>query len=521
VNARLRSSRLVLLLIAICCGSWFSPVDVPAGGVTVITHGFNANVTDWVIPMLDKIPSFRTFPGTNVSEYQISITRNASTYSLTSTFLDGVAPSGSDSGEILIALDWSTLSSGAVPTTDIAAQTAIALLSTTLIPDLNGHPLAELPLHFAGHSRGGSVITEAARLLGAQGVWVDHVTTLDPHPVSQFGDPPMTNYANILYADNFWQNLGDGLFVPNGQAITGAYNRQLTNLNGGYSSSHSDVHLWYHGTIDLKTPASDTQATITSTERQLWWTTAEAFGTNTGFLNSLIGAGDRFSNFEPGGAGKGKISDGYNKVWDFGAGLAANRVFLPANNGSWPNLLRLNVIGTNHFASGDAIPAAFYYQCGANTGSTALVRLVLDADPNPLNANAISLTQTNVPSTGTNNIGLLNLTVTPNAAATQPGTYYVYGTITDGLHTRYLYAPQRIVLEASRQAPVLVQSRIESGLFHCTVAAQAGQRVVVQGSTDLIHWLALQTNVMAGTSWDFADPASGNLAQRFYRALLQ
>ena len=94
--------------------------------------------------------------------------------------------------------------------------------------------------------------------------------------------------------------------VPNGQAIAGAYNRQLTNLNGGYSSSHSDVHLWYHGTIDLVTPATDTQASITTAERQTWWTAFEAAGTNTGFLYSLIGGGDRLSSAEPGGAGKGQ-----------------------------------------------------------------------------------------------------------------------------------------------------------------------------------------------------------------------
>src|SRR5207249_3843022 len=208
---------------------------------------------------------------------------------------------------------------------------------------LNGRSLTELTLHLFGHSRGVSVIEELARLLGAQGVWVDQVTTLDPRPVSQFGDPSMKNYANILFADNYWQNMGDGLFVPNGQAIAGAYNRQLTNLNGGYSSSHSDVHLWYHGTIDLVTPATDTQASITTAERQTWWTAFEAAGTNTGFLYSLIGGGDRLSSAEPGGAGKGRISDGFNKVWDLGAGIAANRDSLPSNNGLWPNLLRLNV----------------------------------------------------------------------------------------------------------------------------------------------------------------------------------
>jgi len=241
---------------------------------------------------------------------------------------------------------------------------------------------------------------------------------------------------------------------------------------------------------------------------------------NTGFLNSLIGRGDRFSNLEPGGAGKGKISDGYNKIWDFGAGVAANRVTLPANNGLWPNLLRLNVLGTNRFPVGDPIPLSFYYQCGANTGATVTVRFFLDLDPNPLNSNSILITQTNVMSTGTNNIGLLQTTAIPNPATTSGGTYYVYGTISDGLRTRYLYAPQKIVLDANRQTPVLVQARIESGLFHCTVSAAPNQRVVIQGSTNLIDWVSVQTNTMTSTSWDFADPASAALVHRFYRAVL-
>src|SRR4029079_3839684 len=201
-----------------------------------------------------------------------------------------------DSGEMLVKLDWSTLSSFGGPSTTPIAQTVVsALLATNFIPELGGRPIAELPLHLIGHSRGGSVITEMARLLGAQGVWVDQVTTLDPRPVTQFGDAAVTSWANVLFADNFWQTMGDGVFVPNGQSVFGAYNRKLLNLSGGYSSSHSDVHLWYHGTIDLTTPASDTQATITSTERSLWWTSTETAGASAGFFYSLIGGGDRLS----------------------------------------------------------------------------------------------------------------------------------------------------------------------------------------------------------------------------------
>src|SRR5438876_883533 len=70
---------------------------------------------------------------------------------------------------------------------------------------------------------------------------------------------------------------------PSGEPLLGAYTRYLSNLSGGYSQSHSDAHLWYHGTIDFAVPTSDTQANITSTERQNWWTGYEAGGVNAGF----------------------------------------------------------------------------------------------------------------------------------------------------------------------------------------------------------------------------------------------
>jgi hypothetical protein len=375
-------------------------------GVTIITHGFNSNVTGWVIPMGDKIAQYPTFPGTNSASYQISITRSGGVYQVGQSFLDGVAPTNTDSGEIVIALDWSTLSSGSVPTTAIATQAVAAILATNFIPDLGERALAELPLHFVGHSRGASVVTEMARLLGAQGIWVDHVTTLDPHPEALFGDPGMKNYANILFADNYWQNLGDGLFVPNGQSIPGACNRQLTSLNGGYGSSHSDTHLWYHGTIDLHTPISVDSALLTSAERASWWTVNEAAGTNAGILYSLVGRGNRFSTLEPVGAEKGRIVDGYNQVWDLGAGVAfnpnTNRVPLPFDNGAWPNLLRLNVAGGSVYDPGDTIPLSFHYQFGNGTAAVATLQFFLDADANPYNGNETLLASGQLFGTGTN-----------------------------------------------------------------------------------------------------------------------
>ena len=76
-------------------------------------------------------------------------------------------------------------------------------------------------------------------------------------------------YSNVLFHDNYWQDQSSPIY---GKAVPGAYIRKLTSFNGGYSgtgSEHSDVHLWYHGTVDWRIPASDTEATIPATERSI------------------------------------------------------------------------------------------------------------------------------------------------------------------------------------------------------------------------------------------------------------
>ena len=497
------------------------PSSAIGAGVTVITHGYNGNVTEWVIPMGDKIPQYHSFPGSNSTSYQISITKSGSTYSVTQTNLHGVNPLSSDSGEIVIALNWSSIAGLFGPsTTAIAANAALALLSTNLIPELAGRPLAEMPLHLVGHSRGASVMAELARILGAQGIWVDQVTTLDPYPLGLNGDPAMVNYANVLFADNYWQNMT----FPSGQALTGAYNRYLTSLDGGNGSAHSDTHLWYHGTIDLNTPTWDTLAGITNAERAAWWTATEAAGTNAAFLYSLIGGGDRLSGLEPAGAGNGRIIDGFNKVWDLGAGVAANpatnRTKLPANNGAWPNLIGLTLTSPNPAPIGDPIPLAFYYQSGANTSAVANVRFYLDSDSNPHSGNEITIFDGTVPNTGISNVYYATLNLSPNPATTLPGTYSVFGSINSGTHTRYLYAPQRLVLGPSRQPPVLVAAGVQGNQFGFNVSGFPGQTVIFQVSTNLVQWASIQTNTLAGTSLAFADPDGASYPQRYYRVLL-
>jgi hypothetical protein len=500
-------------------------VGVQGAGVTIITHGFTGNVTDWIIPMAERIPGYPSFSGATISCYQISITRNGSgQYVAAATFLGGAAPLVTDSGEILVKLDWSTLSGlGGASSTTVANAAVNALLSTTLIPELGGRPLAELPLHLIGHSRGGSVITEMARFLGAQGVWVDQVTTLDPRPVAQFGDAGVTTYTNVLFADNYWQTLGDGLFVPNGQSVFGAYNRKLTSLDGGYSSSHSDVHLWYHGTIDLATPATDTQATIGGSQRSAWWSSLEMAGATAGFRYSRLGGGDRLSSLEPNGAGNGRISDGFNKYWDLGGGLAANRTPLPTNSGLWPNAIRLARTASGSIPAGSPFSLTFAHQSGASAAGSSGVRIFLDNDTNPYNGNETVIDERLLPDTGTSAVQISTLTATANAASVPPGSYAIGARITDGVRARYLYAFDSVVIAPSQQAPAIdaaTLSRATDGSVHFNVLGFSGQKVAILATTDFAEWTPIATHTFSGPSWFFLDASAGDFTQRFYKAVL-
>lgn len=507
-------ARLLLRFVALLSLGLAVLRNSEAGGVTVITHGFSGNVTDWIIPMAAVAPHYPLFPGVTYSCYQISITRNGSgQYIATASFLGGTQPTATDSGEILVKLDWSTLASfGGASSTNVATAASAALLSPTLIPEMGGRPLAELPIHLIGHSRGGSVVTEMARLLDAQGVWVDHVTTLDPRPVPALGDPSVTSYANVLFADNFWQTMGDGLIVPNGQAVFGAYNRKLLNLNGGYSSSHSDVHLWYHGTVDLTTPATDTQATITSTQRGTWWTTAEGAGTVSGFRYSLIGGGDRLSQAEPAGVGNGRISDGFNGFWDFGGGLAANRTALSLNSGLWPNVIRVALASVAPVPAGEPFMASLYYQSGATTANTVELRVLLDSDFNPYNGNEIEIDRRPLPNTGTSGVAFTVLEARANPAAVAPGVYALCTSVNDGMRTRYLYAPATVIITPSPQAPAIDADSLTrpNGTMRFTVLGFPGQNVTVMATTDFVSWTPVDTHLFTGTTWEFTEPRQVN-----------
>jgi hypothetical protein len=518
-----------------------------AAGVTIITHGYedDSSFPTWVAAMADQLPTYFNYRypnlNSNFTTYTLTLSYNGSSYLFSSSRTNGAPPSATETGEIVIELDWSSLSGDLfdsyASTYNVGWAVSQVLMLTNAIPELNGHSLTEFPIHLIGHSRGGSLMSQISYVLGTNGVWVDHLTTLDPYPINNDGNedfpatvvdaPANETYMNVLFADNYWQDLGLGAYLgdPDGESVSGAYVRQLYDLSGGYwnvsavdAPDHSNVHLWYHGTIDLNVPASDSSASITSVERTNWWVNYEQEGTNAGFEYSLIGGGNRISTDEPVGQGFPAIVDGYNQNWNLGAGtLNPNRTALPSNNGTWPNIIKFNVNGTNVFVAGNPISTTLYYQYAGTSNLT--LQIYYDNDFNPYNSNSVLVAQLQPLSTGSGSVDYYsNLTLTTTNVP--PGVYAVYGKISDGVHTRYLYTPELIEILSVQQPPVLAIVKLNGTQFIIGVNGVPGQTNVLQTSTDLQNWLPLATNTLTSGTWNYTNNAANNVSEQFYRAAI-
>jgi len=202
--------------------------------------------------------------------------------------------SGTPNGEIVLVFDWSQESDGlniggTQGFTEAAADALYAALSDPQFPAAfaGTDPLAA-PLHFIGHSRGAVVNSDCVERLAAVGVPVDQTTTLDPHPVDGTLDFPLdqadwldrtpVTLNNVAFADNYWRADGGGVSAADfdGISIVADVDLDLGDAIEGLFDidpvfEHTEIHAWYHGTVDLTASDDDDGTDIDEELFSNWW----------------------------------------------------------------------------------------------------------------------------------------------------------------------------------------------------------------------------------------------------------
>jgi hypothetical protein len=442
------------------------------------------------------------------------------------------------SGDIVLLLDWNPYSGGlwdvvglgnALTTTIVGPFVADQLMATNFIPSL-GVPVIHFPLHFIGHSRGASLVCEIAKRLGERSVTVDQLTLLDPHPLNQdgFQDPvgPVDGtvkdgaYENVTFVDSYYEMLGNGLTVPTGTFVNGAFIRDLDANgieSGGYDNPHSNVHLWYHGTVEIIFPfTSDGAGAIDQATRSVWYDTIEEDGAHAGYLYSLRGGGNRREVFTPLNQFNGRPPDGLNGTWSAALGVApsSNRTSLVRTAEQRANIVELNIIETptidsTNFTLGAPISVAVTNQDAGTLqisvaysfngiGSCGLT-IFADNDENSLNGWVgdvkFSLPPTgNTPQRTTLNIGTLTTTL-------KTGIYRIGSLIATDSGSREFYARERLRILPNLKiewTPVRVGS--DPG-FDFVIRGIANAAYVLESSSDFAKW----TQVLASRLSDSPD----------------
>lgn len=254
-------------------------------GVTVLTHGFQlgGGTPDWLITMGQAILDRADGPRTDRTVGSIfhHEPANGTWQPLAS---DIWTNSNQPEDHVVLIYDWAEESSAFEDGwLEAAADNLFANLVRT--NENLGGDLADvqfldvacggiadencdaLDFHFIGHSRGAvlnSLVTERFATY-FDGLPIEHVTSLDPHPASAMNDPGyvannssensrLFTYDNVLFADNYYrQDLFYELDLDfDGVFAEGAFNLQIPEsvLSGaGSSTEHSDVHTWYYGTV--------------------------------------------------------------------------------------------------------------------------------------------------------------------------------------------------------------------------------------------------------------------------------
>jgi len=408
-------------------------------GTTIITHGHQfddtPDVDGWVDTMADEIRSrvpdvpYSTEPITAKYTLRLDGDRPDSIVGHSLVREDGSLVTGIEgaSGEVIIKLDWTDQARGwwgeENSTRWVGEYVAEELLDGFGNPDVFNFLAG--PVHLIGHSRGASVNTAIAEKFAEHGVWIDQFTTLDPHPASWTEDTEIVLWDSIRFADNYRRK-----FI--GEDVDDSYSITFVrgDLNGGYGdrwfADHSDVHLWYHGTVDTEAdPIDDGEASVSANAG--WYENERGPRDGNGFYFSRIAGGDRTGVASEGLAHPGNRDSGH-----------------PSNDDQWANLDAPISYDARTYLRGSHVVVSYRYQASDD----CTITFGHDSDRNPFNGAHDTETVNMAPTQSTS--GFDDGSVEAFSLDTNHigyGAHYLYAKIesADG-HVRYSYGTERITV---------------------------------------------------------------------------
>jgi hypothetical protein len=265
-------------LAAILAAAALAAPCAAAAGTTVISHGFAllaAEPPAWAFTMGTAILARAGDPSSCGAIPAETPLGTLLEYDPDTGAWQHACGSSTPNGEIVLIFNWARESGGLGPggTRGFAEAAADALYAALRDPELpagfESLDLLSGDVHFIGHSRGAVVNSDCVERLAAADLRVDQVTTLDPHPVdgtldfpldaADWGDHTPNVWNNVAVADNYWRADGGGLLhagdfdgIPIGADLDldlGAAIEGPLDLDPVFE--HTEVHAWYHGTVDL------------------------------------------------------------------------------------------------------------------------------------------------------------------------------------------------------------------------------------------------------------------------------
>jgi hypothetical protein len=427
-------------------------------GLTIITHGQESGVSPgWLASMAEAVgvangeSSDPAAAWTKTTWYSMTLGSGPSVTSFAKS--KGPDLGQSSTGEVVVTVDWSSLSSLFAPS---STQIAAALLPDLLAPAGGlSQALAQLPVHLIGHSRGASVMSELARLMGEDGIWVDELTTLDPYPSSLAGDASVVVRANTIFADNYYETSN---FLIHGSSVGGAHNVGPLQLPGG-SNDHSDVHAWYDGTIDLAMTVEQDSPPITIPDS--WYSQNGVSRDAVGFAWSELAhratrPGDGLSN-------------------QFAGGSIARPSVAQNAGAQWPDIADVALHGGgSSFVAGQPLSVDFKYE---DRDGKSDIAFYLDADQNPYDAGSLGIPIGQMSqAAGGNAVVAASLPLTTSAVPA--GQYYLMAKINDGSgadpgRTRYAYLASPVTFTTTAPAEIV----LPAGGLHIVYAKRDGDGV--------------------------------------------